>query len=146
MIGTIPFFKKPDYIGNIHDMRMGRNRNPPTIMPIVDAKPFPGGNRSYYTGRGPIETMPINPHQGVRPIIGHPRYGFHTMLNQDSVKPLPTAPAIVGGNVDWTQAKVTPLTMKLHDSLSMMRPMNNVPTVGNVLNFREPSRDSIHTY
>ena len=136
MLGPNLFFKQP---------RMG---DQPSIMPIVDQKPFPGGNRSYYDMRmrGPITTMPINPHQGAVQVIGHPRYGFHTMLNRDSPKPLPTAPAIVGGNVDWTKSKVSPVTLQLHNALSDVRPMLTPPALGSFLKLREPSRDSIHTY
>jgi hypothetical protein len=94
----------------------------------------------------PITTMSINPHQGAARVIGHPRYGFHTMLNQDTAKPLPTAPAIVGGNVDWTKLKATPLTINLHHEMSKFRPMIAPPAVGSFLKLGEPSRDSIHTY
>jgi hypothetical protein len=82
---------------------------------------------------------------GSRPFIGHPRFGFHTMLNQDSAKPLPTAPAIVGGNLDWTKAKVTPNTQFLHNLFSDKRPMMNIPTLGSILKLGEPNTNSVHT-
>jgi hypothetical protein len=81
----------------------------------------------------------------VRPFDGHPRLGFQTMLNTDSAVPLPTAPAVVGGNVDWTQSKVTPATQLLHSMLSDKRMMNPAPATGSGLRLAEPSRDSIHT-
>ena len=83
---------------------------------------------------------------GARQSMGHPRYGFQTMLNQDSEKPLPTAPSIVGGNLDWTQAKVTPNTLFLRNALSGKRPMNPAPTLGANLKLGEPNVNSVHTY
>ena len=80
-----------------------------------------------------------------RPFDGHPRFGFQTMLNTDSPAPLPTAPPIVGGNVDWTQSKVTPATQYLHSVLSDRRTMSPAPATGSGLRLGEPSRDSIHT-
>jgi hypothetical protein len=80
-----------------------------------------------------------------RPFDGHPRYGFQTILNQDSFAALPTAPPVVGGNVDWTQSKVTPASHHLHSVLSARRPMNPRPALGTPLKLGEPSRDSIHT-
>jgi hypothetical protein len=82
---------------------------------------------------------------GSRPFIGHPRFGFHTMLNQDSAKPLPTAPAIVGGNLDWTKAKVTPNTQFLHNLFSDKRQMNMIPALGSILKLGEPNTNSVHT-
>jgi hypothetical protein len=79
-----------------------------------------------------------------RPFDGHPRYGFQTMLNQDSFGQLPTAPAIVGGNVDWTQSKATPATHLLHSMMSDKRMMSSRPALGSGLRLGEPSRDSIH--
>ena len=81
----------------------------------------------------------------VRPHIGHPRYGFQTILNQDTFGKLPTAPAVVGGNVDWAESKVTPVTQYLHSVLSGGRPMNPPPALGSVLRLGEPTRNSIHT-
>lgn len=82
---------------------------------------------------------------GARTSIGHPRFGFHTMLNQDSHAALPTAPAIVAGNVDWTKSRVTPATQYLHSVLSVGRPMNPPPALGSVLRLGEPNINSIHT-
>jgi hypothetical protein len=88
----------------------------------------------------PAVTMP-----GSRPFIGHPRFGFHTMLNQDSFGQLPTNPSIVGGNVNWTKSRVTPATLQLHSALSDVRNMNYVPADGSVLRLGEPNGNSIHT-
>jgi len=80
----------------------------------------------------------------VAPVLGHPRFGFRTILDRE-VKPLPTAPAVVGGNVDWTRSRVTPVTNYLHQELSKFRPMIVAPAIGSFLKLGEPSRDSIHT-
>ena len=82
---------------------------------------------------------------GVKPVDGHPRFGYHHMLNIDSFAPLPTAPPIVGGNTDWTKSKVTPITQHLHNSLSEKRSMMAPPALDSSLKLGEPSRDSIHT-
>ena len=76
--------------------------------------------------------------------IGHPRFGYHMTLERTRA-PLPTAPAIVGGNVDWTKSKVTPATHYLHSVLSVGRPMNPAPALGSVLRLGEPNINSIHT-
>ena len=81
----------------------------------------------------------------VRHFEGHPRFGFQTLLNTHSATPLPTAPAIVGGNVDWTKSKVTPITHYLHSALSEGRPMNPPPALGSLLRLGEPNINSIHT-
>jgi hypothetical protein len=155
MIGNHPFLKT-----EVSQMRMRPGQ--PSIMPIDDSmgaprrdmrmKPgqpsiMPVGDMRMRQSRGPITIKPFNEHnnQAVAPIMGHPRYGYQTVLNHDSFGKLPTAPSIVGGNTDWKMAKVTPMTAQLHDTLSMVRPMNASPTIGNFLNLREPSRDSIHT-
>ena len=54
--------------------------------------------------------------------------------------PLPTAPAVVGGNVDWTNAKVTPLTNILAERLQR-RPL--MP--GSFLKLSEPNQNSLST-
>lgn len=77
-------------------------------------------------------------------VDAHPRFGFKTMLSGSKV-PLPTAPGIVGGNVDWTSAKSTPVTQYLHSVLSKVRPMNSAPALGSFLGLREPQQNSIHT-
>jgi hypothetical protein len=87
----------------------------------------------------------IKQHQGARPIEGHPRFGFHTMLNTHSSGVLPTAPAIVGGNVNWKKSTVTPLTNQLHSILSDMRGMRPAPALGSFLGVTEPTINSIHT-
>lgn len=78
------------------------------------------------------------------PIDANFRFGYRTRLDQ-VVAPLPTAPAIVGGNVDWTKSKVTPATQYLHHALSIGRPMNPAPALGSFLKLAEPSLNSIHT-
>jgi hypothetical protein len=77
-------------------------------------------------------------------VDAHPRFGFKTMLSGSKV-PLPTAPGIVGGNVDWTSAKSTPATMYLQSVLSGVRPMMSAPALGSFLGLREPQQNSIHT-
>ena len=91
--------------------------------------------------------MPTNEHnnQAVRPFVGHPKFGFQTMLNERTFGQLPTAPAIVGGNVDWASSKVTPATQYLHSVLSGGRPMNPAPALGTTLRLTEPTMNSIHT-
>lgn len=83
--------------------------------------------------------------QAVRPFVGHPRFGFQTLLNQDSFGKLPTAPAVVGGNVNWTKSQVTPVTQHLYDSLNVGRSMNPPPALGSLLRLGEPNVNSIHT-
>jgi hypothetical protein len=87
--------------------------------------------------------MGIRDNAAVR-VDAHPRYGFKTMLSGSKV-PLPSAPAIVGGNVDWTSSKVTPVTHKLFDTLSSGRGMNRFPALGSGLGVGEPHQQSIHT-
>ena len=77
-------------------------------------------------------------------VDAHPRFGFKTMLSGSSV-PLPTAPSIVGGNVDWTSSKSTPVTQYLHSVLSAGRPMKPPPALGSFLGLAEPHQQSIHT-
>ena len=77
-------------------------------------------------------------------VDAHPRFGFKTLLSGSKV-PLPTAPGIVGGNVDWTAAKTTPMTHKLFDTLSSVRPMGFLPALGSSLRLGEPHQQSIHT-
>lgn len=120
MLGASPFFKKSP----ITDMRARQS-------PITDMRARPA-------------VMP-NRNLGVRPSVGHPRYGFKTLLNQDSFGQLPIAPAIVGGNVDWTQSKVSPITQQLHNVLSDSRTMLSAPALGTDLRLRVPTINSIHT-
>jgi len=81
---------------------------------------------------------------GVSQVPGHTKFGFQTILDHE-VKPLPTAPPIVGGNVDWTKLRTTPATRFLHNFLATKRPMSPAPALGSDLKLGEPSRDSIHT-
>lgn len=120
MLGANVFFKQPP----ITDMRARR-------QPITDmrARPAVMPNRNY----------------GVRPSVGHPRFGFQTLLNQDSFGQLPKAPPIVGGNVDWSQSKVSPITQQLHNVLSDSRTMLSAPALGSALRLSDPNINSIHT-
>jgi len=93
----------------------------------------------------PEEMQPMHPHNGTRHFVGHPRFGFETLLNTHSSGKLPTAPAIVGGNVDWTKSRVSPATQYLHSVLSVGRPMNPAPALGSLLRLGEPNVNSIHT-
>ena len=77
-------------------------------------------------------------------VDAHPRFGFKTLLSGSKV-PLPTAPGIVGGNVDWTSSKVTPVTHKLFDTLMTKRNMGFLPALGSALRLGEPQQQSIHT-
>ena len=95
--------------------------------------------------KNPEAMSQMHPHGGSRPFIGHPRFGFQTLLNTHSPTPLPTAPAIVGGNVDWTKAKVSPASQYLRSVLSVGRPMNPPPALGSLLRLGEPNVNSIHT-
>jgi hypothetical protein len=78
-----------------------------------------------------------------RPFMGDPKYGFQTMLSGTKV-PLPTAPAIVGGNVDWTQKAVGPATMFLHHEIMNKRRMLSPPMEGSGMFVKEPTQNSIH--
>ena len=120
MLGAQPFFKKPmvTSFGDSYNRRK-----------LDDKK-----REAYKLLNG-----------GVRKSDSHPRYGFETILNQHSSGQLPTAPAVVGGNVDWTKSKVSPATQYLHSVLSVGRPMNPPPALGSVLSLGEPNVNSIHT-
>ena len=96
------------------------------------------------TIRNVVEKRIEHNNRATRDFVGHPRFGFQTMLNHDSFGKLPTAPAIVGGNTNWTSSKVTPITQVLHNKLSEVRPMNILPTIGSGLKLLEPSINSIH--
>ena len=82
--------------------------------------------------------------RATRPFMGDPKYGFQTMLSGSKV-PLPTAPAIVGGNVDWTQKAVGPTTMFFHHELMNKRQMLPPPMMGKQMFVKEPNQNSIHT-
>jgi hypothetical protein len=79
-----------------------------------------------------------------RLLMGDPKFGFKTMLSGES-KPLPTAPAVVGGNVDWSQKAVNPFTGFLHGEISKARPMMPLPAMGTKMFMKEPNGNSIHT-
>lgn len=129
-----PFFKKPERM--ITDMRY---RSPKEKEMMARQKAM----KEMY-GDGMRNAMEHNNKAAVV-VDAHPRYGFQTMLNHDSPVPLPTAPPVVGGNVDWTKLKATPATQHLHSVLSERRAMNPAPATGSGLRLAEPSRDSIHT-
>jgi len=140
MLGANLFFKKPDMVTGDYQMRKRQ-----VITNFGDAY-----NRDRYGVGGlglattGLQKQIEHNNQGAREIVGHRRFGFQTMLNEKSFGELPTAPAIVGGNVDWTKSKVTPLTQVLHNKLSEVRPMNMLPTIGSGLKLLEPSINSIH--
>ena len=137
MMPTMPFFKQPDTFDPCY--------RPPGQMRTMNYTPMD----KYCAEKRRAEqerSRPFMPQVGVRPSVGHPRFGFETLLNQGSVAPLPTAPAIVGGNVDWTKSKVTPATHYLHSVLSGGRPMNPPPALGTTLRLTEPTINSIHTH
>jgi hypothetical protein len=90
----------------------------------------------------PVDTGINN--TAARTSVGNPRFGFQTLLAQKQV-PLPTAPAIVGGNVDWTKSRVTPATQYLHSVLAGSRPMQPPAALGSMLRLGEPTINSIHT-
>jgi len=139
MIGANVFFKKPDMVTGDYQMRKRQ-----VITNFGDAY-----NRDRYGNGLGLATTGLQKqiehnNRAAREIVGHPRFGFQTMLNKGSPVPLPTAPAIVGGNVDWFNSKVTPATLSLHNKLSEVRPMNIIPTIGSGLKLGEPSINSIH--
>ena len=90
----------------------------------------------------PVDTGINN--RAVRPHMGPPRFGFQNILSGRKV-PLPTAPAVVGGNVDWTKSRVTPATQYLHSVLAEARPMQPPAALGSLLRLGEPTMHSIHT-
>jgi len=117
--GSLPgnlFFKRPSFV-----------------------RPRPGGvvDTSYANGD-------LTPHKGGRPFDGNPRFGFQTLLDRVKV-PLPTAPGIVGGNVDWTKLNSSPYTQFLSGKINQIRGMMPPPAVGKALNVGEPNGNSIHT-
>jgi hypothetical protein len=87
---------------------------------------------------------PDHNNNAARPFMGHHKFGFQTLLSGES-KPLPTAPAIVGGNVDWTQKAVGPTTMFFHHELMNKRQMLPPPMMGKQMFVKEPNQNSIHT-
>lgn len=86
----------------------------------------------------------LTTHKAARGLDGHPKFGFQTLL--DRIKaPLPSAPGIVGGNVDWTSLRSSPYTQFLSGKIGQMRGMMPAPALGRSLNIGEPNRNSIHT-
>jgi hypothetical protein len=125
MLGGNLFFKQPEVV------------NKPAVVKPEFTSMY---NRVQ---RLPKPYRPIN-NDAVRPVDSHFRFGFQTRLDHE-IKPLPSAPAVVGGNVDWTKSKVTPATQYLHSVLSGGRPMNPAPALGSTLRLGEPTVHSIHT-
>ena len=130
MLGPNPFFKAPiDYSYNAKMPRPAvytpRDRQRDMELQAVRDK-YEHNNNS------------------TRPFMGHPKFGFKTMLSGES-KPLPTAPAIVGGNVDWTQKAVGPTTMFFHHEMMNKRQMLSPPMMGAKMFMKEPNQNSIHT-
>jgi hypothetical protein len=134
MLGNL-FFKQPAPIRTHQYTHQDAMRD-------MEAKLRRESQRIYKGGR-PFDNNHNN--DSVRPFVSHPRFGFQTLLNQHSPAPLPTAPPVVGGNVDWTRQKVTPASQYLHSVLSVGRPMNPPPALGSVLRLGEPNVNSIHT-
>ena len=100
---------------------------------------------SEYAMKRPYKPTNEHNNQAVRPFVGHPKFGFQTILNQNTFGQLPTAPPVVGGNTNWVNAKVTPATQYLHSVLAGARPMNPPPALGSTLRLTEPTMHSIHT-
>ncbi len=90
----------------------------------------------------PRKDEPTN--TGVRPSMGDPKYGFGINLPQ-VIAPLPTAPAVVGGNVNWAKLTSSPATQFLHSQMSLGRPMMPPAALGSLVRLGEPSQNSIHT-
>ena len=137
MFGANLFFKKPE--NHFMDMRTREytqadaQRDRERRIQRESQPTIHRGGNSYHNN------------DSVKPVIGHSKFGYNTMLNKDTFGKLPTAPAIVGGNVDWTNSKVTPATHMLHDTLKTVRPMNPPPALGSALRLMEPNVNSIHT-
>ena len=79
----------------------------------------------------------------VAKVDGDPKFGFKTILPASKV-PLPTAPAVVGGNRSWKERKVSPITQVLHSKLSEARMMRSMPALDTPLQLEEPNTNSIH--
>lgn len=131
MLGPNPFFKAPiDYTYNA--------KMPP--KQIWTGKDEMMKVRQAYLE----ESKQAHNNNAARQLIGDGRFGFKTMLTGSS-KPLPTAPAIVGGNVDWTQKAVGPTTMFFHHEMMNKRQMLPPPALGAQMFVKEPDQNSIHT-
>jgi len=103
-----------------------------------------GANPFFKKPEQPVYRSMVYENGAVRKIDGHSRFGFGVKLPH-VIAPLPTAPAVVGGNVDWAKIKASPKTEYLHSVLSTGRPMNPAPALGSVLRLGEPNINSIHT-
>lgn len=131
MLSANPFFKAPiDYSYNA--------KMPPKQI-------WTGKDEAMKVRQAMIEqSKQSHNNNATRQIIGDGRFGFKTMLSGES-KGLPTAPAIVGGNVDWTTKKVGPATMFLHHEIMNKRQMLPPPVMGSPLKVSEPTGFSLHT-
>ena len=116
-------------------------RNKPSVR-TMEVKPE-DTEKGRQELRGRLRRLEHN-NRAVVPVDGHPRFGFQTILDRE-IKPLHTAPGIVGGNVDWTKLKVTPATKYLENVLSERRSMSQAPALGSDLKIGEPSRNTIDT-
>lgn len=121
--------------------RAEQERNRP-YMPRVMEPTKPGMAGVLERLRSLPRPEPTN--TAVRPSIGHPKFGFGVNLPQ-VIAPLPTAPAVVGGNVDWNSLKSGPATQFLHSQMSLGRPMMPPTALGSLVRLGEPSLNSIHT-
>lgn len=131
MLSRNPFFKAPiDYTYNA--------KMPPT-------KIWTGKDEMMKVRQAFLEeSKQSHNNDSARRIMGDPKFGFKTMLSGES-KPLPTAPAVVGGNVDWSQRVVNPYTGFLHGEIAKVRPMMPLPAMGTKMFMKEPNVNSIHT-
>lgn len=130
MLSANPFFKAP--IDYSYNAKMPR----PTVYTPTD--------RMRDAELQAVRDKYGHNNNSTRPFMGHPKFGFKTMLSGES-KGLPTAPAIVGGNVDWTTKKVGPATMFFHHEIMNKRQMLPPPVMGSPLKVSEPTGFSLHT-
>jgi hypothetical protein len=139
MLGGHLFFKKEPKLA-VMPVR-NRQYTAADAMRDREARERRESQPQIYKGGGPYHN-----NDSVRPFMGHQKFGFQTALNQGSPTPLPTAPPVVGGNVDWTKSKFSPASQYLHSVLSGGRPMNPPPALGSSLRLTEPTVHSIHTH
>lgn len=143
MIKANPFFKTPwtgkDEAMKVREAMMEESKRMNEYQSGITAPKYVPG-MSF----GDMIRQAGHNNTATRPIMGQPRFGFQTMLSGTKV-PLPTAPAIVGGNVDWTQKKVGPATMFLHHEIMNKRQMMPPPMEGSGMFVKEPNQNSIHT-
>jgi hypothetical protein len=142
MLGGNLFFKKEPKFAVMRPGEMRtRQYTAEDAMRDREARARREAQPQIYKGGGPYHN-----NDSVRPFIGHQKFGFQTALNHSSPTPLPTAPPVVGGNVDWTKSKFSPASQYLHSVLSGGRPMNPPPALGSSLRLTEPTVHSIHTH